>query len=337
MTPHAGSGENESGRVSDTPYQGLSPETMLDALEAVGFRTDGGLMPLNSYENRVYQVGIEDDEPVVAKFYRPERWTDAAILEEHGFSFELRDAGLPCVAPVVRDGVSLFEHDGFRYAVFPRQAGRPPNVEDREVLRILGHALGRLHALGASRAFAHRRRLTVREFGGESAEFLLGSGLIDEELSEAYEAVTSQLIERIAPVMENARTAIRIHGDCHLGNLLWRYDAPNFVDFDDTMTGPPVQDLWMLLSGERDERTRQLADLVEAYDVFHSFDASETRLIEPLRALRMMHHAAWIGRRWRDPAFPVAFPDFGGTRYWSNHILTLKEQLAALDEPPLAL
>ncbi|MYE84290.1 MAG: serine/threonine protein kinase [Gammaproteobacteria bacterium] len=323
--------------MSDTPYQGLSPETMLDALDSAGFRTDGRLMPLNSYENRVYEAGIEDDAPVVAKFYRPDRWTDAAILEEHAFIGELCEAGLPCVAPVRRDGVSLFEYAGFRYAVFPRQAGRPPNVEDREVLRILGHALGRMHAVGATMPFVHRRRLTVGEFATDSADFLLASGLIEPELTGAYRAVTSQLIERVAPVLETARTHIRIHGDCHLGNLLWRYDAPNFVDFDDTMTGPPVQDLWMLLSGDRDDRSRQLADLVEAYDVFHVFDAQETRLIEPLRALRMIHHAAWIGRRWQDPAFPVAFPDFGGTRYWSEHILTLKEQLAVLDEPPLIL
>ncbi len=323
--------------MSDTPYQGLSPETMLDALEAAGFPADGGLMPLNSYENRVYQIGIEGGEPVIAKFYRPERWTDAAILEEHAFIGELCEAGLPCVAPIVRDGVSLFEHGGFRYTVFPRQAGRPPNVEDRQVLRVLGHALGRLHAVGATRPFVHRRRLTVRDFGSDAAGFLLESGLIDGELTDAYRAVTSQLIERIAPIMETTRTGIRIHGDCHLGNLLWRYDAPNFVDFDDTMTGPPVQDLWMLLSGERDERSRQLADLIGAYDVFHSFDARETRLIEPLRALRMVHHAAWIGRRWHDPAFPLAFPDFAGTRYWSDHILTLKEQLAVLDEPPLTI
>ena len=323
--------------MSDTPYQGLSPETMLDALDDAGFRTDGRLMPLNSYENRVYEAGIEDDEPVVAKFYRPDRWTDAAILEEHAFIGELCEAGLPCVAPVCRDGVSLFEYAGFRYAVFPRQAGRPPNVEDREVLRILGHALGRMHAVGATMPFVHRRRLSVREFATESADFLLGSGLIEPELADAYRAVTSQLIDRVSPVFQTARTHIRIHGDCHLGNLLWRYDAPNFVDFDDTMTGPPVQDLWMLLSGDRDDRSRQLADLVEAYDVFHLFDPLETRLIEPLRALRMIHHAAWIGRRWQDPAFPVAFPDFGGTRYWSEHILTLKEQLAVLDEPPLTL
>ena len=323
--------------MSDAPYQGLSPETMLDALDRAGFRTDGRLMPLNSYENRVYEAGIENDAPVVAKFYRPDRWTDAAILEEHAFIAELCDAGLPCVAPISRDGVSLFEYEGFRYAVFPRQAGRPPNVEDREVLRILGHALGRMHAVGATTPFAHRRRLTVGDFAADSAAFLLGSGLIEPELTDAYRAVTSQLIERVAPVIETARTQIRIHGDCHLGNLLWRYDAPNFVDFDDTMTGPPVQDLWMLLSGDRDDRSRQLADLVEAYEVFHVFDALETRLIEPLRALRMIHHAAWIGRRWHDPAFPVAFPDFGGTRYWSEHILTLKEQLAALDEPPLTL
>ena len=327
----------------ETPYRSLSPATLLDAIDAVGFRTDGSVTPLNSYENRVYQFGVEDGEPVIAKFYRPGRWTDAAILEEHRFVDELRDAELPCVAPIGRDGVTLFRHAGFRYAVFPRQAGRPPNVEDPAVLRVLGHALGRMHAVGAATPFAHRQRLNVAEFGTRAVEFLSASTFIDFELMAAYEAVATQLIERIEPVMATA-TGIRIHGDCHLGNLLWRDDErapmgaiPNFVDFDDTMTGPPIQDLWMLLAGEADERARQLRELVSAYEAFHDFDVRATRLIEPLRTLRMLHHAAWIGRRWTDPAFPAAFPGFDETRYWSAHILSLKEQLAALDEPPINL
>ncbi len=322
--------------MSDIPFAALSPETALDAIDAVGLRADGSLMPLNSYENRVYQFGIDDGEPVVAKFYRPQRWSDEAILEEHDFIRELGEAELPCVAPMVRDGMTLFEHQGFRYAVFPRQAGRPPNVEDAAVLGVLGHALGRLHAVGASRPFRYRRRLSIAEFGIESAEFLLASGFIDAELVDAYRAVTAQLIERIAAVAWDV-DAIRLHGDCHLGNLLWRYDAPNFVDFDDAMTGPPIQDLWMLLSGDRSDCCRQLSDLVAAYEVFHDFDGRQIRLIEPLRTLRMLHHAAWIGRRWNDPAFPAAFPGFGETRYWSEHILMLKEQLAALDEPSLTI
>ena len=333
--------------MSETPYQELSPALMLDAVDAAGLmagdaprplRTDGSLTPLNSYENRVYQFGIEDGEPVIAKFYRPGRWSDAAILEEHAFIAELRAAELPCVAPLAgAGGRTLFTHEGFRYAVFPRQAGRPPNVEDVQVLRVLGRALGRMHAVGAARPFAHRRRLGVREFAIDAAQFLLASDLVAAELVAAYEAITAQLIDRIEPLLSDTAGAIRIHGDCHLGNLLWRYDAPNFVDFDDAMTGPPVQDLWMLLAGDHAQRSRQLAELVAGYEVFHDFDGRQIRLIEPLRTLRMMHHAAWIGRRWNDPAFPTAFPGFGETRYWSEHILALKEQFAALDEPPLAI
>ena len=323
--------------MSSRPYDALTPDTMLNAMDAAGFRTDGAFLALNSYENRVYQFALEDDEPVIAKFYRPNRWSDAAILEEHAFIRELCEAELPCAAPIERDGTTLFKHADFRYAVFQREAGRVPNVEDAAVLRILGHALGRMHAVGAAQPFRHRRRMSVAEFGNDSAEFLLASSFIADELRDAYRAVAMQLIERIAPVFEALPDAIRIHGDCHLGNLLWRYDAPNFVDFDDAMTGPPMQDLWMLLAGEREDRARQLDTLVTAYEDFHDFDARQTRLIEPLRTLRIMHHAAWIGRRWQDPAFPAAFPTFAETRYWSNHILALKEQLSALDEPPLPL
>ena len=323
--------------MSSRPYDALTPDTMLNAMDAAGFRTDGAFLALNSYENRVYQFALEDDEPVIAKFYRPNRWSDAAISEEHAFIRELCEAELPCAAPIERDGTTLFKHADFRYAVFQREAGRVPNVEDPAVLRILGHALGRMHAVGAAQPFRHRRRMSVAEFGDDSAEFLLASSFIADELRDAYRAVAMQLIERIAPVFEALPDAIRIHGDCHLGNLLWRYDAPNFVDFDDAMTGPPMQDLWMLLAGEREDRARQLDTLVTAYEDFHDFDARQTRLIEPLRTLRIMHHAAWIGRRWQDPAFPAAFPTFAETRYWSNHILALKEQLSALDEPPLPL
>lgn len=329
--------------MTDTPYDDLSPATLLDAIEALGLRADGSVTPLNSFENRVYQFGIDDGAPVVAKFYRPGRWSDAAIAEEHAFMQELDRAEVPCVAPFRHDGRTLFHHAGFRYAVFPREAGRAPNVEDPVVLRVLGHALGRLHAVGASRAFEHRARLSVETLGRQSVDFLVASDFVDLELLPAYEAVARQLLERIEPAMMDL-PGIRIHGDCHLGNLLMRDDAdaplgarPNFVDFDDTVTGPPIQDLWMLLAGDAAERSRQLRELVSAYEAFHDFDTRATRLIEPLRALRMLYHAAWIGRRWADPAFPVAFPAFGETRYWSEHILALKEQLAALDDPPLEI
>ena len=330
--------------MSETPYVSLTPEVMLDALDAAGFRTDGAFAPLNSFENRVYQFSVEDAPPVIAKFYRPGRWTDAAILEEHAFVRELEAADVPCVAPVERDGETLFTHAGFRYAVFPREAGRAPNVEDKTVLGVLGRTIGRLHAVGADQPFAHRQRLTTNAFGHESRNFLLASEFIPDELRDAYAAVTEQLLGRIAPTLESALpattgqpNAIRLHGDCHLGNLLWRYDAPNLLDFDDTITGPPMQDLWMLLAGDREDQTRQISALVDAYRVFHHFDIAQIRLVEPLRTLRIMRHAAWIAKRWNDPAFPAAFPAFADTRYWSEHVLALKEQLAALDEPPLAI
>ena len=320
-----------------TPYAGLSPDLTLDALESAGFHADGGLTPLNSYENRVFQVGIEGGEPVVAKFYRPGRWSSEAILEEHAFTQELAELELPCIAPLRRDGSTLFVYEGFRFAVFPRQAGRVPDIEASDTLEIIGRTLGRLHAAGAVRPFVHRTTLTAQRFGVDAMAFLLGEGFIPPELTAAYEAVAGQLLERIEPLMGGLQTVQRIHGDCHLGNVLWRYDAPNIVDFDDTLMGPPIQDLWMLLSGERPERIAQLDKLVSAYEAFHPFDARETRLIEPLRTLRMMRHAAWIGRRWSDPAFPRAFPWFDTPRYWSEHVLSLKEQLAALDEPPLSI
>lgn len=322
---------------AETPYAGLSPEAVLDAIDALGFRTDGTLTALNSYENRVYQVGLEEEAPIIAKFYRPNRWSNEAILEEHAFTRELVEMELPCVAPMLRGERTLFDHDGYRFALFPRQAGHPPNVEDFDVLAVLGHALGRMHAVGAVKPFEHRVAISVERLGLEAVQDLLEGGFIPDEMRPAYEAVTTQLLERIAPVMATVATVQRIHGDCHLGNLLWRYDAPNFVDFDDTAMGPAIQDLWMLLAGDRAERSGQLSELVTAYDEFASLDIRELPLIEPLRTLRIMHHAAWIARRWNDPAFPVAFPNFNTLRYWSDHVLALKEQLAALDEPPLAI
>ncbi|MCY3795371.1 MAG: serine/threonine protein kinase, partial [Gammaproteobacteria bacterium] len=204
-------------------------------------------------------------------------------------------------------------------------------------LEIIGRTLGRLHAAGAVRPFEHRATLTAQRFGVDAMAFLLSEGFIPPDVTAAYEAVAGQLLERIEPLMGGLQAVQRIHGDCHLGNVLWRYDAPNIVDFDDTLMGPPIQDLWMLLSGERPERIAQLDKLITAYEAFHPFDPRETRLIEPLRTLRMMRHAAWIGRRWSDPAFPRAFPWFDTPRYWSEHVLSLKEQLAALDEPPLSI
>ena len=325
--------------LTDTPYQHLTPEIILDAIETLGYRTNGTLTALNSYENRVYQVGIEEDEPIIAKFYRPDRWSDECIREEHDFTQELLDNEIPCVAPLPFDGQTLFDlaDAEFRFALFPRRAGRPPNIEDRDVLSVMGRALGRIHSAGAARQFTHRPSLSTERLGHESRTFLLSSDFIPAELIDAYESTTTHLMDRIDTVFQNRSTSIRIHGDCHLGNLLWRYDAPNFVDFDDTQTGPPIQDLWMLLSGNREEQESTLSHLLDAYSMFCSFDTRTIDLIEPLRTLRMIHHAAWIGKRWNDPAFPLAFPWFNEIKYWSDHVLSLREQLAVLDEPPLSV
>ena len=319
------------------PYARLDPDAILSALEAVDLLPTGGLLALNSYENRVYQVAMEDrtlGEFLIAKFYRPERWTDAAILEEHAFTRELADEELSVVVPIELDGRTLFEHGGYRFALFRRQGGHPPNIENQDDLEVLARTLGRMHAVGARQPFAHRRALTVAGFGEASRAFVLASSFLPPEVRDAYETTTAHLLERIGPLSDGV-PAQRIHGDSHLGNILWRDDTPHFVDFDDCMMGPPIQDLWMLLSGDRADQTGQLATILDAYQDFYDFDVSTLRLVEPLRSLRIMHHAAWIGQRWEDPAFPPAFPGFDQPRYWSEHLLALREQLALLDEPPL--
>lgn len=328
--------------VADTPYADLSPGLILDALESVDFDPTGGLLELNSYENRVYQLELDSGGFVVAKFYRPQRWTDEQILEEHAFCAELAEADVPVVLPIVRDGETLFLHGGYRFAVYPRQGGHPPNIEVEENLKVLARTIGRIHAIGATRRFAARPDLSSRRLGHDSRGYLLEHGFLPPDMEDAYATITEHLLRRIDEAMSARRSRGgaeegRIHGDCHLGNLLWRNDTPHFVDFDDCVNGPPIQDLWMLLSGERDEREAQLDVIVKAYDTFHRFDASALTLVEPLRTLRIMHHAAWIARRWHDPAFPRAFPTFDSPRYWSEHVLSLREQLAALDEPPLTV
>jgi Ser/Thr protein kinase RdoA (MazF antagonist) len=320
--------------ASAAPYSTLSPDLILDAVEGAGFPVSGGLLAMNSYENRVYQLELNDGSFLVAKFYRPGRLSDAAIHEEHTFTLALAAAELPCVAPLAVAGRTLFEHEGYRFALFPRRGGQPPDIEQEDNLRILARAIARIHAIGRQDEFSARRTLSVKDYAIDSRALLLATDFIPYELREAYETLSAQLIERLEHVLDG-HTMQRIHGDCHLGNLLWREQVPNFVDFDDAVTGPPIQDLWMLLSGERQEQQRQLDVILRAYEEFSSFEPRSIALIEPLRTLRMMHHAAWIARRWEDPAFPPAFPWFEGGRYWSDHILHLKEQLAALQEPPL--
>lgn len=324
--------------TSTTPYADLTPDVVLDAVDGLGYVTDGRILALNSYENRVYQLGLEDGSFVVAKFYRPERWTDAAILEEHAFALELCEHEIPVVAPLVAgDGETLHEHEDFRFAVFPRQGGRWPELSRSEEREWMGRFLGRIHAVGARAAFEHRRELSTGWLGHDAAAAILASDWLPEHLTDSYQIVTEQLLARIEQLFADLGDIgiSRIHGDCHPGNVLWTDAGPHFVDLDDCIMGPAVQDLWLFLSGSREECTVQLKDLLEGYGQFCDFDYRELRLIEALRGLRMLHHTAWIARRWLDPAFPKAFPWFEDNKYWEEHVLALKEQLAALEEPPL--
>jgi len=329
------------------PYAGLTPETVLDALEGVGLRGDGRLLALNSYENRVYQVWLEDavtpssQEPpmgsVVAKFYRPERWSDAQILEEHAFAAELAEREVPAVPPLALLGRTLSAHAGFRFAVFPRRGGRTPELERRDTLEWIGRFIGRIHAVGAVRPFAERPALDAETFGREPRDWLLAHGFVPTDLREAWQSTVDLALQGVARCYQRAGAVgtLRLHGDCHAGNILWTDQGPHFVDFDDARTGPAVQDLWMLLSGEREAMTRQLGWVLAGYEQFRAFDTRELYLLEALRTLRLVHYCAWIARRWDDPAFPAAFPWFGTQRYWQDRILELREQSALMDEPPL--
>ncbi len=318
----------------------LTPDRVLDAVEAVGYRCDGRLLALNSYENRVYQVGVEDGEPLVAKFYRPRRWTDAAIREEHAFTRELQAAEVPAVPPLAGPrGRTLWRAAGYRFALYPKRPGRTPELEDATTLGRLGRFLGRLHAVGAQRPFRARPRITPDTFGRQPLAFVLEGGFVTGGLEAPYRTTAEEVLSRVAGAWERAKplTVLRLHGDCHAGNVLWTAEGPHFVDFDDARTGPAVQDLWMLLSGDRRTMEEQLGQVLEGYRVFRDFDPGELCLLEALRALRMIHYAGWLARRWADPAFPVTFPWFGTPKYWEAQILALREQAAAIDEPPLSL
>ncbi|RAM62294.1 serine/threonine protein kinase [Herbaspirillum rubrisubalbicans] len=322
-----------------TSFATLSPDTVLDALDALGLYGDGRLLALNSYENRVYQVGMEDGPPLVAKFYRPLRWTDEQILEEHAFSQELADEEVP-VVPAMRldNGATLHRHAGFRFAVFRRHGGRAPELDDADTLERLGRFIGRIHAVGMRRPFVARPALDIATFGEEPRDWLLAHDFIPAELLNAYRSTVDQALDGVRQCYQRAgnNRQLRLHGDCHVGNVLWTDAGPHFVDFDDSRSGPAVQDLWMLLSGERAEMARQLGDLLTGYESFCEFDPRELNLLEALRTLRLIHYSAWLARRWNDPAFPVAFPWFGSVRYWQDRILELREQVALMQEAPFA-
>ena len=321
------------------PYEQLTPDLVLDAIESTGLITDARILALNSYENRVYQVGIEGGSPLIAKFYRPARWSDAQILEEHQFTQALKALEISVVPPIVAEqGQSLRDFKGFRFALYPRQGGHAPNLDDFDALLSLGRTLGRIHALGQARPFAHRPALDIQTFGYESYHYLLEHDFLPASLREPYRTLGADLLACCESRFQRVSyRAIRLHGDCHPGNILWREEVPHFVDFDDARMGPAIQDLWMLLSGERDQQTAQLSEILEGYREFCEFDLAELQLIEALRALRIMHYSAWLARRWTDPAFPKHFPWFNTERYWGEHILELREQLAALNEPPLVI
>lgn len=320
------------------PYELLTPDCILDALESVGFKPTGSLLALNSYENRVYQVSLEDDSFVIAKFYRPHRWSDAAILEEHDFSNELVQQEIPIVAPLNIKGQTLFEFESFRFAVFPRQGGRTPELEQEETLIQLGRFLGRMHSVGATKPFTDRPKLTVQSFGIDSLNFLLDNDIVSPEVRANYQQAAEESLQLISDRYEAILPRnIRLHGDCHPGNLLWRDDAPHFVDLDDCRMGPAVQDLWMLLSGTNNEMSIQFRLILEGYETFFEFDPAELALIESLRTLRILHYSAWLARRWDDPAFPQHFPWFNSPRYWEDQMLTLREQVERLQQPSIKL
>jgi Ser/Thr protein kinase RdoA (MazF antagonist) len=320
-----------------TPYSGLSPDIVLNAVESIGFRADGRQFALNSYENRVYQVGIEDATPVVAKFYRPARWTDEQIGEEHAFAIELLEREIPVVAPLVIAGATLHRFEGFRFAVYPRRGGRAPELEDAKTLEWLGRFIARIHAVGATKPFAHRPAIDIEDFGVASRDWLLAHAFIPADLRAAWEGAATLAIEGACRAFERAGVvaSLRLHGDCHAGNVLWTAEGPHFVDFDDARMGPATQDLWMLLSGDRASMSLQLGHVLRGYRDFMDFKVRELHLVEALRTMRLLHYSAWIARRWDDPAFPMAFPWFNTQRYWQDRVLELKEQVGAMEEPPL--
>ena len=318
-------------------FRDLPPDDILSALEELGFHCDGRFLALNSYENRVYQVGIEDDEPIVTKFYRPQRWSDAAILEEHEFALELAASEIPVVAPTEIEGSTLHHHGPFRIAVYPRRGGRSPDLDNEVLLAQLGRFIARIHNLGEKSHFEHRPGIDIDSYGTESLEYLVDGEFIPADIAVAYESTAELVLDGIEACFERAGKVreLRLHGDFHPGNVLVVADRVHIVDLDDTRHGPAVQDVWMLLSGDRDEQTPQLNAILEGYQSFRPFDARELHLVEALRSLRLLHYSAWLARRWGDPAFKSAFPWFNSARYWEDQVLMLREQVALMQEPPL--
>jgi Ser/Thr protein kinase RdoA (MazF antagonist) len=321
-----------------TPYAGLTPDVVLNAIESTGFKCDGRMLALNSYENRVYQIWLDDESLIVAKFYRPQRWNDAQIAEEHAFVAELAEREIPVVSPKkMAHEKTLSSFEDFRFAIYPKQGGRAPELEQANTLEWVGRFLGRIHAVGAIENFRERPALNIETFGEEPRQYLLAGHFLPADLKDAWTSVVDQALIGVRQCFDRAGDVkqIRLHGDCHNGNILWTDAGPHFVDFDDSRMGPAIQDLWMLLSGETSDMTRQFADVLFGYEDFFEFDRRELHLIEALRTLRLIHYSAWIARRWDDPAFPAAFPWFNTQRYWQDRILELREQISLMEESAL--
>src|SRR3990167_931711 len=319
----------------NTPYATLTPDLILDAVESVGFHCTGSLLALNSYENRVYQIGIEDAAPLIAKFYRPGRWADASILEEHQFALELLEHEIPVIAPLPTEhGDTLHHFQAFRFALFPRKGGRVLELDNLEQVEWMGRFLGRLHAVGACKSFKHRIRLDIQSYGYDPYRFLVDQHFIPAELMHNFCHTVEAILQSVEQIFQQVEplASIRLHGDCHAGNVLWNAGGLQIVDLDDCLMGPAIQDIWMLLSGDHAQVKAQLDSILSGYREFYDFDPIQLRLIESFRALRMLHYAAWLARRWHDPAFPLSFPWFNTPRYWQEQLQHLREQAVLLDD-----
>ncbi len=318
---------------NQTPYAQLDPEMILDAIESMGFICTGSLIALNSYENRVYQIGVEDAEPIIAKFYRPHRWSSEAILEEHQFSQELVQHEIPIIAPLIINDQTLHFHHDFRFALFPRRGGRALELDNSEQLEWMGRFIGRLHGVSASRSFQHRIQLNPQSYGDEPYQFLLEHDLIPDYLKPNFCKTVETVLEQIKQIFKTIGSIdqIRLHGDCHAGNVLWS-EGPHIVDLDDCLMGPAIQDIWMLLSGDSEQMDMQLNKILQGYGEFHDYNPRERHLIEPLRTLRMLHYSGWLAKRWEDPAFPLSFPWFNTPVYWQNQMMNLNEQSELLNQ-----
>lgn len=317
-------------------FHSLSPDLIIDSLESIGLCVDSGLTELNSYENRVYQFSDEDKRRYVVKFYRPQRWTQAQILEEHQFVKQLATDEVPAVAPLEFNQTTLHQNHDYFFVVYPSVGGRQYEMDNFDQLEWVGRFLGRIHQVGQQSTFQHRPTMTLDEYLYEPKEIILSSALVNNALLGDLKLVLSKLIAEVEKYWHTDWTPIRLHGDCHAGNILWR-DGPLFVDFDDARNGPAVQDLWMLLHGERQEQRIQCDILLEAYQEFADFDSQQLALIEPLRAMRMVYYLAWIIKRWQDPAFPKNFIWITDSNFWYSQLSLFDEQIKALQAPPLKL